>query len=183
MKKNNCALRRYYREIRSFLPVSRKQKNKVIADLQGSIDAYLDANPEADMQAIQAHFGTPNSIAAAYVDNADTADLLRDLRVRKKILAAVFAGVLVVVLILTAVVVREVVKYDAEIGGSITESIKDNGSTEIVPYWYEYSNSTTRSGATATTELTMGLKGIFGITVKKYSYTITLTCDKNGNLS
>ena len=49
--------------------------------------------------------------------------------------------------------------------------------------WYEYSNSTTRSGATATTELTMGLKGIFGITVKKYSYTITLTCDKNGNLS
>ena len=49
--------------------------------------------------------------------------------------------------------------------------------------WYEYSNSTSRSGATATTELTMGLRGILGITVKKYSCTITLTCDKNGNLS
>ena len=49
--------------------------------------------------------------------------------------------------------------------------------------WVEVSNSTTRSGATATTELTMGLKGLFGITIKKLNYTITLTCDKNGNLS
>lgn len=48
--------------------------------------------------------------------------------------------------------------------------------------WYEISNSTTRSGATATTHLTMG-KRFLGITTSKPEYTITLTCDKNGNLS
>lgn len=131
MKKNNCALRRYYREIRSFLPVSCKQKNKVIADLQGSIEAYLDANPEADMQAIQAHFGTPNSIAAAYVDNADTADLLRDLRIRKKIVAIVIAGVLVIVLTVTATLALELADYHNHMGGSITETVTQN--EEIVP--------------------------------------------------
>lgn len=48
--------------------------------------------------------------------------------------------------------------------------------------WYEYSNSTTFSGDTATTELVMGQK-FMGITIAKREYTITLTCDKDGNLS
>lgn len=48
--------------------------------------------------------------------------------------------------------------------------------------WYEYSNSTTYSGSTATTELVMGQK-FLGITIAKREYTITLTCDKDGNLS
>lgn len=48
--------------------------------------------------------------------------------------------------------------------------------------WYEISNSTTRSGNTATTALTMGKK-FLGITVSKPEYTLTLTCDKDGNLS
>lgn len=48
--------------------------------------------------------------------------------------------------------------------------------------WYEISNTTTRSGNTATTALTMGKK-FLGITVSKPEYTITLTCDKDGNLS
>lgn len=48
--------------------------------------------------------------------------------------------------------------------------------------WYEISKSTTRSGNTATTVLTMGRK-FLGITVTKPQFTITLTCDKDGNLS
>lgn len=48
--------------------------------------------------------------------------------------------------------------------------------------WYEISNTTTRSGNTATTQLTMGEK-FLGITISKPQYTITLTCDKDGNLS
>ena len=48
--------------------------------------------------------------------------------------------------------------------------------------WYEISNATTRSGNMATTALTMGKK-FLGITVSRPEYTITLTCDKDGNLS
>lgn len=48
--------------------------------------------------------------------------------------------------------------------------------------WYEKSNTTTRSGNTATTELAMGQK-FWGITVSTHSYTLTLSCDANGNLS
>lgn len=48
--------------------------------------------------------------------------------------------------------------------------------------WYEKSNTTSRSGNTATTELIMGKK-FLGIPFTTFSYTITLTCDANGNLS
>lgn len=48
--------------------------------------------------------------------------------------------------------------------------------------WYEISRSTTRSANAATTQLTMGLR-FLGVTINKPEYTITLTCDKDGNLS
>ena len=48
--------------------------------------------------------------------------------------------------------------------------------------WYVVSNSTSHSGNTATTQLTMGYK-VLGITVYTHTYTITLSCDANGNLS
>jgi len=48
--------------------------------------------------------------------------------------------------------------------------------------WHEVSNVTTRSGGTATTSLVISRK-LLGITVKTINETITLTCDKNGNLS
>jgi len=48
--------------------------------------------------------------------------------------------------------------------------------------WYVASCTTTRSGNMATTYLTMGYK-VNGTTLYTRSYTITLSCDANGNLS
>ena len=48
--------------------------------------------------------------------------------------------------------------------------------------WYVVSKTASKSGNSATAELTMGLRYI-GITTKKESVSMKLTCDKNGNLS
>lgn len=48
--------------------------------------------------------------------------------------------------------------------------------------WYVVSKSASKSGATASANVTMGRKAA-GITIVKPKYTLTLTCDKNGNLS
>lgn len=48
--------------------------------------------------------------------------------------------------------------------------------------WYVAYNSTLRSGGTATTTLKMSVT-YDGTTVATYPYTISLTCDVNGNLS
>ena len=133
MMKNSSALKRYYREIRSWLPVSSRQKNKIVGDLSSSIDAYLDTHPEADLQEIQAHFGNPSSIASAYVDNANTADLLRGLRIRKRIVTAVVVGVLVIILLVLGTLAFELTDYSNAVDGFVKEIVTDNGATEIIP--------------------------------------------------
>lgn len=48
--------------------------------------------------------------------------------------------------------------------------------------WYLVSKAASKSGNTATADVTMGKK-LLGITIAKEDYTLSLTCDKNGNLS
>ena len=48
--------------------------------------------------------------------------------------------------------------------------------------WYTISKSASKSGASATGSVTMGKK-LLGVTVSQISRNLTLTCDKNGNLS
>lgn len=81
------------------------------------------------------------------------------------------------------------VEWEAKLNASFTydgtTSSCTSASCTVTIYdsvWYEISNTTTRSGSTATTALTMGRK-FLGITISKPEYTITLSCDKDGNLS
>lgn len=80
-------------------------------------------------------------------------------------------------------------EWEARLDGTFTydgtTSTCTSASCTVAIYenaWYEISNTTTRSGNTATTQLTMGQK-FLGITISKPQYTITLTCDKDGNMS
>lgn len=91
------ALKGYCREVRDWLPCSRKLKKSIMEQLQGSIQDYLEQNPAADFDQLQSHFGTPETIAAAYVNEMGTDVLLRDLRIRRKIISIV-AGVMAAVL-------------------------------------------------------------------------------------
>ena len=92
-------LNRYYREVQSWLPCSRRLKEPVMSQLRESVDAYLEQHPGAGAAQVRAHFGEPEAIAAAYVDEMDTDVLLRDLRVRRK-LVSITAGAMAAVLAL-----------------------------------------------------------------------------------
>lgn len=48
--------------------------------------------------------------------------------------------------------------------------------------WYVISKTTSKSGGTAYATLTMGTK-VLGVTVNRETINMSLTCDKNGNLS
>lgn len=87
-------LRRYYRQIRGGLPCAGKMKASLLSQIQESVEAYAQEHPEADFAQLQRHFGSPEEIAAAYVRNADTVELLRILRIRKKVLNRIGAVLL-----------------------------------------------------------------------------------------
>ena len=92
-------LNRYYREVRSWLPCSRKLKESIMSRLQENVRDYLEEHPGADAAQVRAYFGEPEVIAAAYVDEMGTDVLLRDLRIRRKIVF-IIAGVMAAILAL-----------------------------------------------------------------------------------
>jgi hypothetical protein len=123
MTETTKALSGYYREIRSWLPCSRKQKDLILSRFRDSVQAYLEENPAADFDQIRAHFGTPELIAGTYVEELGTAELLRSLRVRRRIVAIVAGTALVVLLIWICAVGWAITKLNAQANGHIVDEI------------------------------------------------------------
>jgi len=121
MNNLNRSLNNYYRQVRSWLPCSHKLKTALVTRLKESIQTYLEENPEAVFPQIQAHFGTPETIAATYVEEIGTDTLLRDLRIRRKVVAMV-AGTMAVVLTL----------WLAVVGWAIVREIKSSNNTLVI---------------------------------------------------
>lgn len=99
MNSRELALRRYYWTIRSYLPCSGKLKKQILMEIRANISHYLEEFPEAEFPQIEARFGTPQSIAAAYVDDLNTQELLVSLHIRRKILTIVLAGISIAALL------------------------------------------------------------------------------------
>lgn len=67
-------------------------------------------------------------------------------------------------------------------GSSATCTASNCNVTIYHTSWYTISKTTGKSGNTATANVTMGYKTL-GVTTNQVSTNISLTCDKNGNLS
>ena len=97
-KLRNKAARRYLRHIRGLLPCSRRLKDEIAAPLLKSLDDFLTERPDADMEALLARFGAPESIAASCLACADQAEVLRKLQTKRRITTIIVAAVIVVLL-------------------------------------------------------------------------------------
>lgn len=82
-----------------------------------------------------------------------------------------------------------VIKWQATLTATYTyngiTSVCTSASCPVEIYdstWYVVSKSVVKSGNAAMADITKGYK-VLGVTVSKSSYTITLFCDKDGNLN
>lgn len=100
----DTALKRYYRSIRKGIPCSYKMKKRIMQQIQESVGLFLEQNPDADFDAVRLHFGEPQTIALSYIEDQDAPELLRKLRIKKKIIAVV-VGVIVAILVIWGIAV------------------------------------------------------------------------------
>lgn len=110
MGRNDPALKQYMRSLTRELPCSGKMKKQLASQIRCSIMEYLQEQPEADLAAIQAHFGTGQEIAASFVDYEDSSVLLKKMSIKKKVLTIVAGVMAVVVLTWSAVIAWEIVE-------------------------------------------------------------------------
>ena len=97
MNIHDKALKRYQRQVRRMLP-SRELKKRLMPQISQSIRNFIEVNPEADLNMVQQNFGTPMQIAASYLYEQETITLLRELSIRRKILA-IISGVLAAMIV------------------------------------------------------------------------------------
>lgn len=133
MVMRNAQVRRYLREIQGCIPCHGKAKYEILRKIKGMIRAALSDAPEMSYEMLVERFGTPQQIAASYVDELDTPELLKKLRLRNKIIAIVCATAAIILAIWVGVVVTATQKHYGEMNGhiveviTITEDNPDNG--------------------------------------------------------
>lgn len=91
MRLKNRHARKYCRLVRSFLPCSAKQRRLILGEIQSNVSTYLEENPSASFKEIESRFGTPRQIAVAHVEEMGTEELLKQLRIRKRIFTVICA--------------------------------------------------------------------------------------------
>ena len=110
-------LKKYCRAVRRNLPCSGKLKQKIVAEIDMSIRAYMEENPTADYAEIERRFGSPRQITSAYLDEMDHQVLARELKIKNRIVKIVAAALIAALLmfgITLGIVVYE--DYDTDHG-------------------------------------------------------------------
>lgn len=94
-RKQNWYVERYVRAVSGFLPCSGKVKKPLLDTLRAQAEEYITDG--GDAAALEQRFGTPQQVAAAWVDERDTSELLAELHIHRRIVMVVaLAGALVI---------------------------------------------------------------------------------------
>lgn len=64
-------IHRYCRAVGSYLPCSLRQKREILLGLRQRLEDHCAEHPES-AEDLEAVFGTPQAVAAAYIDDMDT---------------------------------------------------------------------------------------------------------------
>ncbi len=107
----NKDTKRYLRTVRGWLPCSGKLKRCIMTQITNRVQEYLAQNPKSTFDEICAHFGYPQEIAVAYIENTDTAEILKSLRIRRRIVTIVITAVLVILISWATVITFEIAKF------------------------------------------------------------------------
>lgn len=91
--------KKYLRRVNTWLPCTGRLKKQIKEEILTALNRFLEDHPDADYQAIVAQFGTPQQIAASYVDEMDTPELLHNLLIKQRIVRTVTCGVAAIALI------------------------------------------------------------------------------------
>lgn len=133
MGMNDRQLRRYLRQIRSMLPCGGKRRRELMDNVRSGVIRYLEEHPDATAEQVMAYFGAPEAIAASYVESAGTAEILRSVRIRRKITAMVAVVLLVILLSWAVVVTWAVIDAYRDVRGDILVTTTEIERTVIEP--------------------------------------------------
>ena len=102
---NKRILDRYFRNLRKNLLCANKEKKRILSDLRINAENWMEAHPEGDEKAFLEAFGTPEDIAASYMEEMGYTDVSKKILLRKRFSKTAFllAAVAMIALIVFAI--------------------------------------------------------------------------------
>ncbi|MGN1026934.1 MAG: DUF6120 family protein [Faecousia sp.] len=88
----------YLRELEKLLPYDSAQKKHCVAELENSIDEFLEDYPDTSLETLYTEFGQPKDIAAIYLNQANPVCVSQKYFIRKRIVFGVIAVLVVLTL-------------------------------------------------------------------------------------
>ena len=122
MVKNHAA-RQFLQEVKAMLPGAGKQKKAILHRIGATIEEYLVENPGAVYEEIVTRLGSPNQIAAACLEEMDIAKVMKQLRMKKKVVCIVTVTALAIVMLWAGVVFSALVGHNGMMNGYFSESV------------------------------------------------------------
>lgn len=103
-------LKQYFKQIKLLLPLRRKKEKQFLKELQENVAEFIALNPNCSFADIRSHFGRPQDVVKDYLSTMDSADLCKQVCVRKRIkhAAAVILSLCLIAFLLHAGVVYKI---------------------------------------------------------------------------
>lgn len=89
------AFKSYKKQIKKLLLVKTDASARFLAELEDNVRDYIEAADVTDFSAVTARFGTPQRIAREFFAQTDIAAVRKKLDIRRGILAAALAALLI----------------------------------------------------------------------------------------
>lgn len=107
MKSREKRIKEYCRSISRELYCPAAARKQILAAIRENIAAYIEENPDAGFEDVQKHFGTPQQIAASYIEELEMPELVRKLNLRRRVLSVlcISLGVCALLLLVALAVV------------------------------------------------------------------------------
>lgn len=123
---------RYLKTVYRLLPCKRYQRRKIISEIKNSVALFLADNPDSDYDSIATRFGNPKVVAASLVEEMQSVEILQELQIKRRIMAAVFTAVSMIVVIWLAVAGVAYIQYVDEYNGYFNVSVETENDIQNV---------------------------------------------------
>ena len=95
MAEINKDIEKYLSQVKAYLPCKKSDKAVILADIRLAIYEFAENSAIQSIDDIYKRFGTPEEIAKAYLSDAEPNNIKKAINIRKVIIAAVIAVIVI----------------------------------------------------------------------------------------
>lgn len=90
----------YFREIKALLLCSKEQKDELLLGLKSDVEDFIEEHPDATLQDLKDHLGTPESIADSYQSTVGESEIRKKFHYSRRMAYIIGAAVSVLFLVI-----------------------------------------------------------------------------------